>query len=71
MRLRHARTPVDGQPIENTFVAVEDRTGETRFFVSDRPDGFTCVAEMFLGRKVEDTVSRVPMAVLTEQEGAL
>lgn len=53
--------------------ALADRfeNGECRFFVSDRPDGFACVAEMFLGRQVEDTVSRVPMAVLTEQEGAL
>ena len=29
MWLRHARAPVDGQPVENTFVALEDRTGET------------------------------------------
>jgi RimJ/RimL family protein N-acetyltransferase len=27
MMLRHAREPVDGQPIENTFVAVDDATG--------------------------------------------
>ena len=26
--LRHAREPVDGQPIENTFVDIDDRTGE-------------------------------------------
>ncbi len=53
--------------------ALTDRTenGTCQFFVSDRPDGFAHVAEMFLGRQVEDTVSRVPMAVLTEQEGAL
>ncbi|MBR1560402.1 MAG: hypothetical protein IJ646_09215 [Clostridia bacterium] len=27
MMLRHAKAPVDGQPIENTFVAVDDVTG--------------------------------------------
>ena len=27
MILRHAREPVDGQPIENTFVAIEERSG--------------------------------------------
>lgn len=28
MILRHERAPVDGQPIENTFVAIEERSGE-------------------------------------------
>jgi len=27
MILRHAREPVDGQPVENTFVAVDERSG--------------------------------------------
>ena len=26
--LRHARQPVDGQPVENTFFAIDERTGE-------------------------------------------
>ena len=29
MILRHEREPVDGQPIENTFVAIDERSGET------------------------------------------
>ncbi len=29
MFLRHAREPVDGQPVENTFVAISEQTGET------------------------------------------
>ena len=28
MILRHEREPVDGQPIENTFVAIDERSGE-------------------------------------------
>ena len=28
MMLRHARQPVDGQPVENTFFAIDERTGE-------------------------------------------
>lgn len=27
MKLRHASKPVDGQPVENTFVAIDDATG--------------------------------------------
>ena len=27
MMLKHSREPVDGQPIENTFLAVDERTG--------------------------------------------
>lgn len=29
MILRHAREPVDGQPVENTFLAIDERSGET------------------------------------------
>jgi GNAT superfamily N-acetyltransferase len=28
MMLKHSRTPVEGQPVENTFVAVDERTGQ-------------------------------------------
>lgn len=28
MILRHSRTPVDGQPIENTFCAIDERSGD-------------------------------------------
>ena len=27
MMLKHSREPVDGQPIENTFLAVDEHTG--------------------------------------------
>ena len=41
MMLRHAREPVDGQPIENTFVAIDDVTGSTisscTVFADDNP----------------------------------
>lgn len=29
MILRHAKEPIDGQPIENTFCAIDERSGET------------------------------------------
>ena len=29
MILRHAREPIDGQPVENTFVAIDEQSGET------------------------------------------
>ena len=28
MILRHAREPIDGQPVENTFIAIDERTGD-------------------------------------------
>ena len=34
--------------------------GSSRFFVSDQPDGFVRVADMFLGRRVDDVITRVP-----------
>ena len=27
MMLRHSREPVDGQPVENTFLAIDEHTG--------------------------------------------
>ena len=27
MILRHEREPVDGQPVENTFVAIDEKSG--------------------------------------------
>lgn len=44
---------------KNDLSAPSDRTGSCRFFVSDQPHGFAAVAQMFLGREVGDTVTRV------------
>lgn len=42
MMLRHAREPVDGQPVENTFLAIDERTGEQMgactIFCDDNPN---------------------------------
>lgn len=42
MMLRHAREPVDGQPIENTFIAIDERTGDQlgacTIFCDDNPN---------------------------------
>lgn len=40
--------------------------GHCRFFVSDRPQGFADVAEMFLGRKVSADVELIDPALLSE-----
>jgi len=37
----------------------KEGTGSCRFFVSDRPDDFTAVASMFLGREVSEEVEQV------------
>ncbi|MBE5772611.1 MAG: GNAT family N-acetyltransferase [Clostridiales bacterium] len=41
MMLRHAREPVDGQPIENTFIAIDERSGDQlgacTIFCDDNP----------------------------------
>ena len=40
--------------------ALTDRqNGTARFFVSDQPEGFSQVAEIFLGRSVEQTVEKI------------
>lgn len=44
---------------ENDMLADPEAKGESRFFVSDRPDGFIEVAEMFLGRAVREDIGRV------------
>lgn len=40
--------------------------GSCRFFVSDTPQGFATVAEMFLGREVATDVERIDPALLSE-----
>lgn len=41
MILRHAKEPIDGQPVENTFLAIDERTGEeigsSVIYVDDNP----------------------------------
>jgi len=41
MMLRHSREPVDGQPVENTFLAIDERTGNQMgactIFCDDNP----------------------------------
>ena len=39
--------------------------GQSRFYVSDRPEGFVRVADMFLGRPVEGSVTCISMDELT------
>lgn len=44
---------------ENGMLADGQQVGECRFFVSDRPQGFTAVAEMFLGRAVSENIEHI------------
>lgn len=44
----------------------DNENGQCRFFVSDRPQGFVQVAEMFLGRAVSDDVELIDPALLSE-----
>ena len=44
----------------------DNQNGQCRFFVSDRPQGFAQVAQMFLGRKVSDDVELIDPALLSE-----
>ena len=46
--------------------ALGDRDGSCRFFVSDTPQGFARVAEMFLGRTVSADVEMIDTASLSE-----
>ncbi len=41
------------------------RNGQCRFFVSDRPEGFARVAEIFLGRSVKEEVETISPEALT------
>ncbi len=50
--------------------AVSDNTaGRCQFYVSDRPDGFTRVAEIFLGRSVQEAVETISPDALTTEKG--
>lgn len=44
---------------EHDALCDRDRAGSCRFYVSDRPQGFSDVADMFLGRRVEQDIYRV------------
>ena len=50
---------------EQGLLTDRETPGSCRFFVSDRPEGFVRVADMFLGRPVDDDIARVPMDELT------
>ena len=39
----------------------DDKEGQCRFFVSDRPEGFTRTAEIFLGRSVREEVESISL----------
>ncbi len=43
--------------------------GRCRFYVSDRPEGFAKVAQIFLGRSVQEDVETISPDVLTMEEG--
>jgi len=43
-----------------------DGRSDCRFFVSDRPDGFCDVAEMFLGRNIDGDVQEIDPGLMTE-----
>ncbi len=42
----------------------QEKDGRCRFYVSDRPNGFTQTAEIFLGRSVSEDVESISMEVL-------
>lgn len=50
---------------ENRLLGSTDG-GSCRFFVSDRPQGFSDIAQMFLGREVQDNVELIDPALLSE-----
>ena len=50
---------------EQGLLTDRETPGSCRFFVSDRPEGFVRVADMFLGRPVDDDIARVLMDELT------
>lgn len=45
--------------LKNNDALAERKGGNTQFFVSDQPEGFSQVAEIFLGESVEHSVDRV------------
>ena len=44
---------------EQDALCDRDREGVCQFYVSDRPQGFSAVADMFLGRRVEQDIHRI------------
>ncbi len=45
----------------------QPKEGRCRFYVSDRPDGFTQTAEIFLGRSVSEDVESISAEVLQQK----
>lgn len=52
--------------LENHGLLGESSSGNCRFFVSDTPQGFASVAEMFLGHGVSGDVEMIDTATLSE-----
>ncbi len=53
--------------LTNQNMLRESGDGHCRFFVSDRPQGFSEVAEMFLGREVHNDVETIDPALLSDE----
>ena len=49
------------QQLQETDAVADTERGGCRFFVTDRPDGFAGVAEIFLGRSVTEQVEQVSL----------
>lgn len=49
------------QQLEETDAVADETVGECQFYVTDRPDGFAGVAEIFLGRSVTEQVEQVSL----------
>jgi len=46
---------------ENALLNDSETEGERRYFISDQPDGFVSVAEMFMGIPVENGATYVDL----------
>lgn len=58
------------QALQETDALTGRKHGECRFYVTDRPDGFAGVAEIFLGRSVTEQVEQVALdSFPTAQKG--
>ncbi len=58
------------QQLQETDAVADNAHGECQFYVTDRPDGFAGVAEIFLGRSVTEQVEQVSLeSVSTPQKG--
>lgn len=53
---------------KNGQLNLTKKAGECRFYVSDRPDDFTHVAQMFLGREVKEDIHQVDLEILTARD---